>query len=113
MDSEKAILMYYHTALRNVGLYTSVSFVLLASSRFYRGKNKIYNIAFIVLSLAILMCAIAVCKFLIDDLKVMKKNVDDIKYLEKWELIPQAVLYLNSAVALIGVTTLFRQITSN
>ena len=59
------------------------------------------------------MCAIAVCKFLIDDLKVMKKNVDDIKYLEKWELIPQAVLYLNSAVALIGVTTLFRQITSN
>ena len=58
------------------------------------------------------MCAIAVCKFLIDDLKVMKQNVDDIKYLEKWELIPQAVLYLNSAVALIGLTTLVREIIS-
>jgi len=71
-----------------------------------------YNIAFIVLSLAILMCAIAVCKFLIDDLKAMKQNVDDVKYLEKWERIPQAVLYLNSTVALIGLTTLFRQIMS-
>jgi len=58
------------------------------------------------------MCAIAVCKFLIDDLKVMKQNVDDVKYLEKWERIPQAVLYLNSAVALIGLTTLVRQIMS-
>ena len=41
MQSEKDILMFYQTSLRNVGLYMSISFALLASSRFYRGKNKI------------------------------------------------------------------------
>lgn len=112
MDSEKAILMYYHTALRNVGLYTSISFALLASSRFYRGKNKMYNILFLLLSLSILLCSVTVCKFLIDDLKNMKQNLDEIKYLNKWETIPQVIYYVNITVALIGATTLFKQLSN-
>ena len=68
MNSEKEIIMFYHTTLRNVGLYTSISFALLASSRFYRGKNKIYNIIFIILSLLILLTSILICKYLILDL---------------------------------------------
>jgi len=45
--SFKEILMFYHTSLRNVGLYTSISLALLGSSRFYRGKgDQIYNIGF-------------------------------------------------------------------
>ena len=111
MDSEKAILMYYHTALRNVGLYTSVSFILLASSRFYRGKNKMYNLIYIILSLSILSCAIIITKFLIEDLKIMKQNVDEIKYMDKWENIPQAMFYLNITVGLITISTLFREIS--
>lgn len=110
MDSEKAILMYYHTALRNVGLYTSISFALLASSRFYRGKNKMYNILFLLLSLTILLCSVTLCKYLIDDLKNMKQNLDEIKYLNKWETIPQIIYYVNIVVGLIGATTLFKQI---
>ena len=58
METEKDILMFYQTSLRNVGLYTSISFALLASSRFYRGKNKMYNVLFIVLSLLVLLCSI-------------------------------------------------------
>jgi len=110
MDSEKAILMYYHTALRNVGLYTSISFALLASSRFYRGKNKMYNILFLLLSLTILLCSVTLCKYLIDDLQNMKQNLDEIKYLNKWETIPQIIYYVNIVVGLIGATTLFKQI---
>ena len=112
MDSEKAILMYYHTALRNVGLYTSISFALLASSRFYRGKNKMYNILFLLLSLSILLCSVTLCKYLIDDLKNMKQNLDEIKYLNKWETIPQIIYYVNIAVGLICVTTLFKQLSN-
>ena len=110
MDSEKAILMYYHTGLRNVGLYTSISFALLASSRFYRGKNKMYNILFLLLSLTILLCSVTLCKYLIDDLQNMKQNLDEIKYLNKWETIPQVIYYVNIVVGLIGATTLFKQI---
>ena len=110
MDSEKAILMYYHTALRNVGLYTSISFALLASSRFYRGKNKMYNILFLLLSLIILLCSVTLCKYLIDDLQNMKENLDEIKYLNKWEAIPQVIYYINITIGLIGATTLFKQI---
>ena len=112
MDSEKAILMYYHTALRNVGLYTSISFALLASSRFYRGKNKMYNILFLLLSLTILLCSVTLCKYLIDDLQNMKQNLDEIKYLNKWETIPQVIYYVNITVALIGATTLFKQLSN-
>tara|TARA_B100000768_G_scaffold85549_1_gene80849 strand:- start:89 stop:427 length:339 start_codon:yes stop_codon:yes gene_type:complete len=112
MDSEKAILMYYHTALRNVGLYTSISFALLASSRFYRGKNKMYNILFLLLSLTILLCSVTLCKYLIDDLQNMKQNLDEIKYLNKWETIPQIIYYVNIVVGLIGATTLFKQLSN-
>ena len=112
MDSEKAILMYYHTALRNVGLYTSISFALLASSRFYRGKNKMYNILFLLLSLTILLCSVTLCKYLIDDLQNMKENLDEIKYLNKWQTIPQIIYYVNIVVGLIGATTLFKQLSN-
>ena len=112
MDSEKAILMYYHTALRNVGLYTSISFALLASSRFYRGKNKMYNILFLLLSLTILLCSVTLCKYLIDDLQNMKQNLDEIKYLNKWQTIPQIIYYVNIVVGLIGATTLFKQLSN-
>ena len=92
MNSEKEIIMFYHTTLRNVGLYTSISFALLASSRFYRGKNKIYNIIFIILSLLILLTSILICKYLIDDIKKVKSNLDEIKYLNKWQNIPKLFL---------------------
>ena len=110
MDSEKSLLMYYHTALRNVGLHTSLSFVLLASSRFYRGKNKMFNILFLILSLSMLLCSIIICKYLLDDLKVMKQNIDEIKYLNKWENIPQVIYCVNISVFFIGLATLLKQI---
>ena len=110
MDSEKSLLMYYHTALRNVGLFTSISFVLLASSRFYRGKNKIYNILFILLSLLVLLSSITICKYLIDDIKNMKHDLDQVKYVNKWENIPQIIFYANITVGLIGLTTLLKQL---
>ena len=111
MDSEKAILMYYQTSLRNVGLYSSFSFALLASSRFYRGKNKINNILFLVLSLSILLCSITICKYLMDDIKNMKQRLDEVNYLNKWENILQVIYYVNICVGLIGVTTLLKQLS--
>ena len=41
--SEKDVLMYYQTTLRNVGLTTAVSFAALGYSRFYREKSLLYS----------------------------------------------------------------------
>ncbi len=108
METEKDLLMFYQTSLRNVGLYTSVSLALLGYSRFYRGKNKIYNIVFILLSLAVLLCAIAICKYLVADLTKMQENVDT-DYLDKWIAIPRYILVVNTAVGFFGFITLLRE----
>lgn len=110
METEKDILMFYQTSLRNVGLYTSISFALLASSRFYRGKNKLNNILFLILSLTVLLGSIIICKYLIDDLTVMKQNLDEVKYLNKWEKIPQIIYYVNISIGLIGIANLLKQL---
>lgn len=110
MATENEILNFYHTALRNVGLYTSISFALLASSRFYRGKNKAYNVMFLLFSLSILFCAISLCKYLIDDLKSMKEKLDETKYLSKWQTIPQAILYIDIAIGCIITFTLVKEL---
>ncbi|MGA1047442.1 MAG: hypothetical protein ACO3UU_05490 [Minisyncoccia bacterium] len=36
--------MYYHTTIRNIGLYTSLSYATLAYSRVYRNNNPFYDI---------------------------------------------------------------------
>ncbi len=42
LQSNKDILMYYQTTIRNVALTTTVSFAALGYSRFYRSKSSIY-----------------------------------------------------------------------
>tara|TARA_B100001059_G_C17734255_1_gene527928 strand:+ start:457 stop:804 length:348 start_codon:yes stop_codon:yes gene_type:complete len=109
MEDEKDLLMFYQTSLRNVGLYTSVSLALLGYSRFYRGKNNSYNVAFIALSLAILLCAILICTYLIQDLEHMSQEIDTI-YLNKWLHLPKYILFVDCLVGAFGVFTLFREI---
>ena len=41
METERDLLMFYHTSIRNIALFTSVSFAALGYSRFYRGKDKL------------------------------------------------------------------------
>ena len=73
--NEKDFLMYFHTAIRNLGLYLSASLAILGVSRAYRGKNRIYNVAFIVLSLAILLISIYKNYYLIINLQKMAANI--------------------------------------
>ena len=103
METEKDLLMFYQTSLRNVGLYTSVSLALLGYSRFYRGKNKVYNIAFILLSLAILLCAIIISKYLIADLEAMSQKINTV-YLEKWLALPKYILFVDLLVGVFGLS---------
>lgn len=66
--SDDNMLMFYHTAIRNVALFTSVSLALLGYSRFYRGKSRLYNISFIALSLLFVISALIIGISLLTDI---------------------------------------------
>lgn len=109
--SEKDILMYFHTALRNVGLYTSVSLAMLGYSRFYRGKNKIYNLSFIIISLIFLLFAILLSFYIIKTLNFMKTKLNEKDYVGVAHLdrIPSFVLTTNTVVFIFGLFTFYRE----
>jgi hypothetical protein len=84
-------------SLQNVGAYISISLALLAYSRFYRGKgNALYNIAFIIISSAVLLMSIRLLHLLIQQLNLYKNKLEpeDLKVLEEFTFVPRNLLYL-------------------
>lgn len=57
MADNQKLLMYFHTAFRNIGLYTTLSYGSLAYSRVFRGKNPTYNLLLIVISMGFICIA--------------------------------------------------------
>jgi glutaredoxin-related protein len=49
------------------------------------------------------------CKFLIDDVKSMKENLDETKYLSKWQTIPQVLLYIDIVIGCIIAYTFIKE----
>ena len=109
MNTEKDLMMYYHTSLRNIGLYTSLSFAALGYSRFYRGNdNYIYNISLILASLAFLSISLYINFYLIIDFERYQKNVNS-KDIEKWILVPKILFGFNLIILILGFYTLIRE----
>ena len=111
METEKDILMYFHTSVRNMGLYTSLSFGALGYSRFYRGKNPIYNIYLILVSLAFTFISIYTGICAIKDLETFNKKVKS-TYLTKWEVIPILIIIFNIGSFMLSLSTLFGEVSS-
>jgi len=100
-------------SLQNVAAYVSISLGLLAYSRFYRGKgNALYNIAFIIISVAIMMLAIRLLHILMQQLRMYKTKLDevDIKVLENFTLIPRTLMYFLYIILGFSFYTLYRQL---
>ena len=110
-DSPKAVLMYYHTTLRNVGLFTTISFGSLAYSRYYRGKSKLYAGGLVAISIAFL----AISFFINHALKNMiqefsEKNKDP--HFKILSNISMTVLLLHISLFLLSSWTLYRLIVN-
>ena len=115
----KEIQMLYHTNIRNVVLFTSVSLGLLGYSRYYRAKNyHIYNIVFILISLGFLYMSILLSYYLIKDHNYFismleeQNKIEQVKILDKWYLIPRLTLSINLVISGFGLFTLIRQIST-
>lgn len=109
----KDTLMFYQTSLRNVGLYTSISLALLGVSRFYRGKgDPMYNIAFVLISLATLMLAFSILRNLNSQILAVKEGLKDEnqkKIVGDWLIISNSLQLVLMSISAFSVYTLYRQ----
>lgn len=85
--------MYFNTTFRNVGLYISLSFAGLAYSRAFRGKDNMYDILLIFISMAFVIIA-AILNY-----SLYMEVADSFEKNKKHELVN--VLYISFGIILI------------
>lgn len=107
--NEKEMLMFYHTALRNVGLYTSVSFATLGYSRVYRHQNYFYNNILIMVSLIFVFIAFSINYILLNELYDYSSKNDD-SALDKWIFIPEIIMIIEIFLMILAIITLYYHI---
>lgn len=103
-------LMYFHTNIRNIGLYTSLAYWSLAYSRFYRNHIRMYDLMLIMVSLTFLAISFMMNYFLYNDTDAFinkNKSEDDVIHLLR---ITQAVFGIQAILFILGLITLFRSL---
>ena len=111
METEKDLLMYFQTCLRNMGLYTSLSFAALGYSRFYRDKNLTHNLYLIIFSIVFTFVTLYIGYYLIKDLNSFNKKVKS-NYLSKWLFLPKLIMFFNIGAVILAIITLHSEIDS-
>jgi len=110
LDKTYKINAYFQTTVRNIGLYTSISFASLGYSRAHRGKDHIINIMMIFVSIIFTIIALIFATYLLDDIQTFKKGTSDYDYIDKWIIIPQIMYATNVVLLLISLYTLFNEL---
>ena len=109
----KDLLALAQRGLANVGVYISLSLALLGYSRFYRGKGDMfYNLAFIVISITMMLLALKVLNTLLEHLHKFKTklNEEDLKLLNEFIVIPRVLLYILISISFFSFFTLYREL---
>ena len=103
-------LMYYHTSIRNVGLYTSLSLAGLAASRSYvkqtTGTDKAIYTLFLSLFLVFSYIAIQISRIVIYDMKHLEQMNPEYKLHAFYRELPLIAFYVNSFAFTFGLINL-------
>lgn len=102
--------MYFHTTLRNIGLYTTLSYGSLAYSRVYRGSAPIYDTMLIAVSIAFLLISFILNYFLYQDIVAFIKKQDLGDELNGNLRISQAIFGIHGILFMLGLFTLLRSL---
>ena len=108
IESEKDLMMYYQTTIRNVALMTAVSFAALGYSRFYRGASKLYSVGLSLVSFLIISCSATINFFLY-------KTFSESEYSENmkgWLIINKTFFVVHTMVIVLGLFTSYRAFIS-
>jgi len=110
MDKAQPIQMmtYFQSTIRNIGLYTSVSFGTLAISRYYRDKNWIINILLLLISIVLIIITIIIINNLRIDINNYT-NLEQNETIDKWMIIPNIMEYINYIFILISLYVVYVQ----
>lgn len=113
LQSNKDILMYYQTTIRNVALTTGVSFAALGYSRFYRGKNYLYSSGLVLVSLLIISASTIININLYNLINNHTKT--DISLTSANNFLIVNILFMISHIIIIlfGLYTFYRLLTGN
>ena len=106
MDKKYKINSYFQTTVRNVGIYTSISFASLGYFRAHRNKDKIINIMMILIGIMFTILALLFTTYLLDDINTITEGVER-DYINKWIIIPQIMYVLNIILLVVSVGMLF------
>ena len=113
MFTFKDATMFYHTALRNVGLFTSISLALLGVSHFYQGKGDLlYNMAFVFISIMLLLVAIVLLHKMVTNMNMCMDDLskDERKVLKEWLIVPEILRYVLYITLGFYVVNFYKQI---
>lgn len=100
--------MHFHTTIRNIGLYLSVSLALFGAARYYRKgseRSRYRQLLFVILSLAFTSNAFLISKYLIHDhMKILNKyDQKTVKPILKWYTIPKMLYYTSALFAFFSI----------
>jgi len=108
METEKDLLMYFHSSIRNIGLFTTLSFAAMGYSRYHRSKNAIYNISLILVSIFFMIGSMYVGLGLIEDINTFQTdNTRDV--MKKWIILSKGIIIVNAGTLFLGLYTLYRE----
>ena len=102
------IMTYYQSTIRNIGLYTSVSFGTLAISRYYR--DKIWSINLLLLIISMILISITI--IIINNLRIDINNYTNLEKnatIDKWMIIPNIMECINYVLILIALYVAYLQ----
>ena len=107
-EVNKKFDMYFHSALRNVGLYTSLSFGALAYSRVHRGTTPIYDMVLIAISMAFLLLSFTMNYVLNGDVRQHLEQSETSEKEKMYLLVTQSVFGIHGVLFILGLGTLAR-----
>ena len=101
------LLMYFHTTIRNVGLFTTLAYASLAYSRVYRGIDSMYDIMLKLISIAFLIIAAIINYSLYKDVQLKIQNNNKSELLN----ILYVVFGIHCILLILGIITALRSMS--
>ena len=101
------LIMYYHSALRNISTLNALAFAALVYSRHYRGKNKLYDLGLTSISLLMLVSSCLLNVFLLNSISKHGKQ-EKFKKINKLRNINIIFVFVHLLLIPLGVYTIIR-----
>ena len=99
------VIMFYHTVLRNMGLYTSIGVSILVFTRLFKDKNLYLNFLFMTLGLVFLSIGSYLSYYLIDELTSKKDRFNENAIFLTWYCCKPILGSIHSFIIFSGVSS--------